>query len=185
MREGISYFKNTNEVFVLVSFLDQIYFKNLDKNFKQLNKTEKRMIGGFINYSTEIFNLDMIYRGIINNIEKKLLSQFIVDRYFFLNGNKIDKLLKQEDLGDFLITLSRFINNVEGLTKILDLKEEMEPIQKLEKEYQDHFFKRFQKHIDQIEYTTIKEILELIIKKDSEIKSQIIPKIVKLLQPDY
>jgi len=44
IREGLTNFRNTNEIFVLESFLEQLYYKNFKKERKTLNKVENSMI---------------------------------------------------------------------------------------------------------------------------------------------
>ena len=44
IREGILYFKNSHEIFVLEAFLDQLYYNNMKSDMKHLNKKEKMLI---------------------------------------------------------------------------------------------------------------------------------------------
>ena len=44
VREGILYFKNTNEIFVLEAFLDRLYYENLAEELTSLNQKERVLI---------------------------------------------------------------------------------------------------------------------------------------------
>jgi hypothetical protein len=55
----------------------------------------------------------------------------------------------------------------------------------LEKLYLDYFFRVFKIKIDDIEYHTIYRIMEVLIKKENEIKIKILPQVVKILHEKY
>ncbi|GAH43338.1 unnamed protein product, partial [marine sediment metagenome] len=48
IREGILYFKRTNETFVLEAFLDRLYYENLQDELKYLRPKEKEMISLYV-----------------------------------------------------------------------------------------------------------------------------------------
>ena len=89
IREGILYFRKTNEIFVLEAFLDQLFYNNLNEEIKFLTQKEKVMILPYLKYVSEIYNLRLIYRGIKNNIDKNLLIQLLVDNYLFMIERKL------------------------------------------------------------------------------------------------
>ncbi|KKL93634.1 hypothetical protein LCGC14_1872770, partial [marine sediment metagenome] len=51
--------------------------------------------------------------------------------------------------------------------------------------YVDYYFKIFKIKIDDIDYQTIFRILEVLIKKDDEIRLYVLPKVVKILQSKF
>lgn len=187
IREGIVYFKKTKEVFVLESFLDQLYYKNLKAQVKNLNKKEKEMISLFLNYITEIYNINILYRGIKNNIDKKLLFQFLINNYLFLDENKIDYLLNLDNVDIFSSIIEGYIKDIKEISpfyKTLGVNKK-HLIRSIEVLYLNYYFKKFKLKIDDIDLFTIFKILELIIKKEKEIRFYIMPKIVKLLQEKF
>ncbi len=187
IREGILYFKNTNEIFVLEAFLDRLYYDNLQQEMEFLNKKEKEMISFYIKYSSEIYNLNLIYRGIRNNIDRKLLSQFLVNNYMFLNEVIVNDLLNLTSIDDYLTNLEQHLNK----NKDIKLMLKRTPLKRkhltweLEKLYLDYFFRVFKIKIDDIEYHTIFRIMEVLIKKENEIKIKILPQVVKILHEKY
>ena len=58
-------------------------------------------------------------------------------------------------------------------------------IWEIEKLYLDYFFKKFQLKLDDIEYHSIFRIMELLIKKNNEIKIHVLPKVVEILHEKY
>jgi vacuolar-type H+-ATPase subunit C/Vma6 len=176
IREGILYFKKNKEIFILEAFLDQLYYKQLNVQLENLNKKEKIMISLFVKYKTEIYNINMIYRGIKNNIDRKLLSQFLVNNYLFLNENKLEHLLNLDSLDEFISVIEDYLKNIK----------EIKPFQKhlirsIEQFYITYYFKNFEIKIDDIDFFTIYKILEILIKKEKEIKFDILPKVIKIL----
>ena len=55
IREGISYFKNYKEIFVLEAFLDKFYYENMISQLKNLNTKEKKIITDYVKCKTEIY----------------------------------------------------------------------------------------------------------------------------------
>ncbi|MBD3193721.1 MAG: hypothetical protein GF317_01600 [Candidatus Lokiarchaeota archaeon] len=186
VREGIAYFRNTNEIFVLESFLDQLYYQNLMKNTKIYDQYEKEMIGLFSKYITEIYNINIIYRGIINRIDKKLLSQFLVDNHLFLEKEVLLNLLENNNLKSFFNMLKSYLLKVDGLKGVKRLREDLDhPIWVIEELYQNYYFQKFELKIDNIAYSTIYRIFELIIKKEKEIKREIMPNVIRILHEKF
>ncbi|MFW9771756.1 MAG: V-type ATPase subunit [Promethearchaeota archaeon] len=187
VREGILYFKNNNEIFILEAFLDKLFYKNLIMTTPIYDKKESAMISLYIAYSTEVYNLRMISRAIINNFDKNLTSQLLVNQYLFLNPNKIEILLNSGNIDDFISTLEVYLNSSK------ELKELFVPIViskrhlrwSFEGLYQNYYFKKFQLKIDDFEYFTIYKILELIIKKEKEIKFNIMPNVIRIIHEKY
>jgi len=187
IREGILYFKNTNEIFVLEAFLDQLYYKTLKKELRRLNKKEKVMISLYVKYISDIYNLNLIYRGIITHIDNNLISQLLVDNYLFLNQAILDKCLDLTDVNDLINVISQHLSGIKKihhyLTKFTISKEHF--IWSVEKLYLDYYFRTFKMKLDDVEYQAIFSILEVLIKKDKEIRLFILPKIVNILHEKY
>ena len=187
IREGILYFRNDNEVFVLEAFLDQLYYEILKKEVNKLNKKEKKMISLYVKYTTEIYNLNTIYRGIINKIDRKLLSQFLVNNFLFLDKDKLENLIILTNTDDFMVLLTQYYRKIKEtrpyfISSTLNIKHLIWSIEKI---YVDYYFKIFKIKIDDIDYQTIFRILEVLIKKDDEIRLYVLPKVVKLLQSKF
>ncbi len=185
IREGILYFKNYNEIFVLESFLDKLYYTNMIKREKIYNPKEKAIISLYNSFMTEIYNINLIYRSKINKIDKDLISQFMVDKYLFLDNKKISILLDQENLNDFFLKLDDFLKKASDLRYSFNISNAKNPISQLERLYFNYYFKKFKIEADCIDSSTIFRILELIIKKEKEIKLEIIPNIVGIIQRKF
>ncbi len=183
IREGILYFKKNKEIFILEAFLDQFYYKQLNVQLANLNKKEKTMISLFVKYKTEIYNINMIFRGIKNNIDRKLLSQFLVDSYLFLNESKLDRLLNLDNLDEFISVIEEYLKNIKEIKPFfIKLRiNQKHLIRSIEQFYISYYFKNFEIKIDDIDFFTIYKILEILIKKQKEIKFHILPKVVKIL----
>ncbi|TFG25309.1 MAG: hypothetical protein EU532_11805 [Promethearchaeota archaeon] len=187
IREGINYFKNTNEIFVLEAFLDKLYYENLLSTKPFYDKKERAMISLFIDYSTEVYNLRMLSRAIINNFDKNLTSQLLIQNYLFLNQQKVSYLLEINDIDEYISELKKFLSSTK------ELKELYIPINinkrhlrwSFEAIYQNYYFKKFQLKIDDFEYFTIYRILELIIKKEKEIKFNIMLNVIRIIHEKY
>jgi vacuolar-type H+-ATPase subunit C/Vma6 len=187
IREGILYFKNTKEIFVLEAFLDKLYYEIMEKEVKHLNLKEKIMISFYVKYISEIYNLNIIHRGIKNNIDRNLLSQFLINNYMFLNKNSLNELLNLTNVNDFVTNLSEFLIRNKEIRSYL-IRSPLKGkhlLWEIEKIYLDYFFKTFHEKIDDIEYQSIFRIMELLIKKDNEIKIHVLPKVVDILHEKY
>jgi len=187
IREGILYFKNNAQIFVLEAFLDRIFYKNLKRSEETYSKKEAEMINLYIKYAIEVYNLKMISRGIKNNINRKLLSQFLVNEFLFFNQEEFDYLLKLTDIEQFILYIENYLRNIKEIKSLII------PIQLSRKHlkwsldgfYQAYYFKKFKIKIDDIEYSTIFKILELIIKKDREIKFSVMPNVIRIIHEKY
>ncbi len=187
VREGLLYFRNNNEAFVLEAFLDQLYYKNLIKVGKGFSRKERAIINLYIKIVSEIYNLNMIYRGIKNKIDKKLLAQFLVDYHLFLDKEKIESLLSQESVDNFFSIFEEYLSNIKDIKdfyRMLGINRE-NLIWSLQRLYVDYYFKKYQIKVDDIEYSTILRILEVLILKENEINFEIIPKVVKILHEKF
>jgi vacuolar-type H+-ATPase subunit C/Vma6 len=187
IREGILYFKNTNEIFVLEAFLDQLYYINLKSTVKNLTQKEKTMISSYINYISEIYNLNIIYRGIKNRIDKNLLLQFLVSNYLFMNEKELNDLVNLKDVNEFTTVLKQFLSKKKELKSSL-YKNPLDYehfIWSVEKLYLDYYFEMIETKKEDIEYQAILKILELLIKKEKEIRLFILPKLVKIVHEKY
>jgi len=187
VREGLLYFKKNKEIFVLEAFLDQLYYTHLRAQVKNLNKKEKIMISLFVKYKTEIYNLNMVYRGIKNNIDRKLLSQFLVHNYLFLNEDKLNYLLNFNNLDDFLSIVELYLKDIIKAEQIyIKLKiDNKHIIRSIEQFYITYYFKKFEIKIDDIKFFTISKILEVLIKKEKEIRFDILPRVIKIIHKKY
>ncbi|MDX1798936.1 MAG: V-type ATPase subunit, partial [Candidatus Lokiarchaeia archaeon] len=92
IKEGLDFYEKNQEIFVLAVSLDKLYFENLSRIKSRFSNIDFEIIKIYINYVAEIYNLKILYRGIKNNIEKKLLSQLIVNSFLFLNSKKLNIL---------------------------------------------------------------------------------------------
>jgi vacuolar-type H+-ATPase subunit C/Vma6 len=187
IREGILYFRKTNEIFVLEAFLDQLYYKNLKDETKYLTQKEKIMIIPFIDYISEIYNLRIIYRGIKNNIDKNLLLQLLIDSYLFMNDKILKKLINSKDKNEFNNILRNYLDTVKELKSSLIYYsfDEEHFIWSIEKLYLNYYFKELEIKSADIEFQAIYKILEVLIKKDKEIRLYILPKLVKIIYEKY
>ena len=187
IREGILYFNNYNEVFVLETFLDQLYYQNLIKEERTFNRTEKKMLNLYIESVTEVYNLNIIYRGLINKIDKKLLAQFLVDNYLFFKKVDIENLIKSENIDDLVLKIADVYKKVdiikEFITKIGVHKEHL--YWWIEGLYIHYIFNKLKPKKDNIDYTTILSIIEIIINKQKEIQFDILPNVVKLIHKKF
>jgi vacuolar-type H+-ATPase subunit C/Vma6 len=187
IREGILYFKNSHEIFVLEAFLDQLYYNNMKSDMKHLNKKEKMLISLYTKYISEIYNLNLIYRCIINNVDRNLILQLLVDSYLFFDKEIFLKLMNLTEIEDFILLLNQHLKNNKEIKPYLlrsPLNQE-HLIWSLEKLYLDYYFKTFEIKLDNIEYQAIYKILEVLIKKDKEIRLYILPKLVDIIHEKY
>lgn len=185
--EGISYFKKYREIFVLEAFLDKFYYENMIIQLNNLRAQERKIIETFVKYKTEIYNLKIIFRGLKNGIEKELLSQFLIDYHLFLDMGKINYLLSIEDLNVLISLIEEYINSNRELKrgseqKLVDREHLINSIEDL---YLHYYFIKFKISMGEIDLITIFRILELIIKKENEIRFHIIPKIVKIIHEKF
>jgi len=187
IREGLLYFRNTGEIFVLESFLDQLYYQNLVSMKRRLNKKEREMIKLYINYIVEIYNINMIYRGIKNNIDRNLLSQFLIKNYLFLTEGRMFQLLELDNVDIFINYLRTIYKITPGIKENYN-DASINPLclrRSLENLYINYYFKKFRAKVGDIEYFTIYKILEILIKKEEEIKFEILPKLVQILNEKF
>lgn len=187
IREGILYFKNSNEIFVLEAFLDQFYYENMKNEIKQLSQKEKFIISLYLQYISEIYNLTMIYRGIKNNIDKNLLSQFLVNNYLFFTKSELIQLLNLISIEDFIDNLYQILIKTKEIRPYLQKfkldKDHL--IWSIEKLYLEYFFSQFEIKIDDIDYRAIFKIIEILIKKDKEIRLYILPRLIEIGHEKY
>lgn len=186
IREGILYFRKNNEIFVLEAFLDKIYYNNLANLDIDLNNKEKKLIKPYISLTVEIYNMITLYRGIINEIEKELLKQFIVDHYLFLNNDILQTLLNKTSKDGFLAELkNNVITEIEQLERLWKI-EEQNFEDYIESLYYSYYFNKFKfVEIDDIDLLTILRIIEVLLKKEREIRNCILPKVVKIIHEKY
>ena len=187
IREGIIYFINYNDTFVLEAFLDQLYYLAIEKEEQSYTKAEKQILTMYVNSLIEIYNLNVIYRGILNNIDKKLLSQFLVKKFLFLDDFSTEKLLNQNNIDDFISTLDNVFKRNKNVKKFYALgginKEHV--YWSIEAIYISNFFSLLKYKIDDIEYSTIFKIIEIIINKQKEIQFDVLPNVVKIIHKKF
>lgn len=185
--EGLTYFKNYNEIFVLEAFLDKFYYEKMISQLKNLNTKEQKIITDFVKYKTEIYNINTIYRGLKNKIEKELLTQFIVDYYLFLDKGKIDYLLTIEDPDKLVSLIENYIKNIREIKRFFKnvVIDQEHLVHSIEKIYLKYYFRKLKIQMDDIDLITIFRILELIIKKENEIRFEIIPKVIEIINKKY
>jgi len=187
IREGILYFNKTNEIFVLEAFLDQLYYNNLKEEIKFLTQKEKLMIFPYVKYISEIYNMNIIYRGIKNNIDKNLLLQLLLDNYLFMNDKKLKDLMNLKDINKFIAVLTQFLSTTNELkSSLIHYALDQEHfIWSIEKLYLNYYFKMLETKSFDIEYQAIFKILEVLIKKDKEIRLFILPKLINITYEKY
>jgi len=185
--EGISYFKNYREIFVLEAFLDKFYYENMIVQLNSLKTEEKKIIEPFVKYKTEIYNINVIYRGLKNGIEKELLSQFIIDFYLFLDMSKINYLLNIEDSNVLISLIEDYIKNINVMKRLYkeNVINKEHLIDSIEELYLRYYFIKIKFSLGEIDLITIFRILELIIKKEKEIRFTIIPKVVEIINEEF
>ncbi len=187
IREGLLYYRTEKDVFVLIAFLDRIYYSNLVRIQIMFNKTEKALISLYIKYMVEIYNLNIIFRGIKNNIDKKLLQQLIVGESLFFDYNLLYALMQEPTVDDFLNLIIQYLENNHELRSLF-IPVNIDPSQfrwSLEKLYIEYYFKRFKLKAADIDYMTIYKIFEVLIKKEKEIRLEIIPRIMDLFYSEF
>ncbi|TFF97200.1 MAG: hypothetical protein EU540_09100 [Promethearchaeota archaeon] len=187
VREGILYFRNYNEVFVLESFLDQLYYQNLIKEEKSFNRTEKKILNLYIDCITEVYNLNIIYRSLLNKIDKKLVSQFLVENYLFFNKNEISNLVQINDINDFITKIVERYKEIDILKKFIsEIGVNKEHLYWwIEGLYINYIFNKLIPKIDNIDYSTILGIIKMIIGKQKEIQFDILPNVVKVIHRKF
>ncbi|MFX1388845.1 MAG: V-type ATPase subunit [Promethearchaeota archaeon] len=185
IREGILYFKKTNEIFVLESFLDQLYYNNLKNEITFLTQKENVMITPYIKYISEIYNLRLIYRGIKNKIEKNLLLQLLVDNYLFMNEKILSELINLNTKEEYEDILTNYFSNIKELKSHLINLDKEHFIWSIEKFYLDYYFKLLEIKNDDIDFQAIYKILEVLIKKDKEIRLYLLPKLTNIIYKRY
>lgn len=187
IREGILYFKNNKEIFVLEGFLDRLYYENLKEAHPSFKRKTKDIVASFISYLIEVYNLRIIARGIKNSIDKKLLEQFLVKRYFLLDEETLERLFRMEDLEKFYSNIEKYLKGHQGLkTNKIEYKLVRKHfIWSLQNIYQEYFFKKNHLIIDDIDFSTVYKIIELLVKKDKEIKFDIMPNVIRLIHNKY
>ncbi|MBD3229083.1 MAG: hypothetical protein GF329_12920 [Candidatus Lokiarchaeota archaeon] len=187
VREGIFHFKNTDEIFILVAFLDRLYFEILLRAKIGLDKKEKTIIGLYIDYLIESYNLIAIYRGIKSKLEKNLLKQLLIENHLFLNSNKIDELIQLNDISKFIENLNEYFITLE-LFKVSRKKvsiTEKEFKRSIDDIYHTYFLNKFQNLIDDIKSITLFQVIEFLIKKKNEINHEIYPSLLNIIHKKF
>ena len=159
----------------------------MKNEIKYLAHKERFIISLYLKYVSEIYNLNIIYRGIKNNIDRNLLLQFLVDNYLFLSKNKLLSLLNLTNIDDFILNLNQYLSKTKEIRSYF-LKfnlDEDHLIWSIEKLYLEYFFSKFEIKIDDIDYQAIFKIIEVLIKKDKEIRLYILPRLVEIGHDRY
>ena len=187
IKEGLDFYRNNKEIFVLTSSLDKLYYENISRIKSMFNKPDFEIIKIYINYITEIYNLKILYRGIRNNIERSILSQLIVDNYLFLNPKKLQILLNQETIEAFIQHLSNFLTTLKpNLFTPAILNSNFDGIIIILKTiYKNYFLKECQKQITSLASISISKVLSILVQKETEIKDVLIPIVINILHSKY
>jgi len=187
IKEGLDFYRKNQEIFVLAVSLDKLYYEILGRIKSRFSNTDFEIIRIYISYVIEIYNLRILYRGIKNNIEKNLLSQLLIHSFLFLNLKKLNILLNQETIEGFSQTLIAFL--IESKPRLFPpdiLNKNVEDIIALVKSiYDEYFFKECHKQVSSLPALTVSKVLELLVKKESEIKYVLIPLVVNILNLKY
>ncbi|MFX1497593.1 MAG: V-type ATPase subunit [Promethearchaeota archaeon] len=187
VKEGLDFYKRNQEIFVLAVYLDKLYYEDLSRVKSRFSNIDFKIIETYINYVVEIYNLKILYRGIKNNIEKNLLSQLLVNSFLFLNSKKFNILLNQETIEGFnqsLITLLTTSKSKIFPPDILSKSDE-DIIAILKSIYDEYFLKECHKEVTSLASLTTSKVLELLVKKESEIKDVLIPLVVNIINLKY
>ncbi|MFX1476775.1 MAG: V-type ATPase subunit [Promethearchaeota archaeon] len=187
IKEGLDFYKKNQDIFVLAVSLDKLYYENLSRVKPRFSNIDFEIIKTYINYVVEIYNLKILYRGIKNNIEKNLLSQLLVNSFLFLNSKKLNSLLNQETIEGFNQSLITFLSEDKSSLFPPDiLNKSVEDISAILKMiYDEYFFKECLKQVNSLVSLTVSKVLEVLVKKESEIKDVLIPLVVNILYLKY
>ncbi len=187
IKEGLDFYKRNQEIFFLAVSLDKLYYEILSRIKSRFSKSDFEIMRIYINYVVEIYNVKILYRGIKNNIEKNLLSQLIINSYLFLNSKKLNILLNQETVEGFNQSLISFLTESKPRLFPPDVfnKSTEDIIAILKGVYDEYFFKECHKQISSLSALTASKVLELLVKKESEIKYVLIPLVVNIINLKY
>jgi len=105
----------------------------------------------------------------------------------FLDKNKLMHLLNLTNVDDFILNLIQYLSKTKEIKSYLSNFEldKMHLIWSIETLYLEYFFKSFEIKIDDIDYQAIFKIIEVLIKKDKEIRLYILPKLVDIVYQKY
>jgi hypothetical protein len=105
----------------------------------------------------------------------------------FLNQGSLNDLLNLTNTNDFITLLSEFLIRKKEIRLYL-LRSPFKGehlIWEIERLYLDYFFRTFHIKKDDIEYQCIYRIMELLIRKENEIKIHVLPWVVEILHEKY
>ena len=187
IKEGLDFYKRNQEIFFLAVSLDKLYYEILNRIKSRFSNTDFEIIQIYINYVIEIYNLKILYRGIKNKIEKNLLSQLLINSSLFLNSKKLNVLLNQETLEEFNQSLITLLGESKPRLFTPDILNNLaeDTIVILKNVYDEYFFKECHKQVSSLPALTVSKVLELLVKKESEIKDVLIPLVVNILNLKY
>ena len=187
IKEGLDFYKRNQEIFVLAVYLDKLYYENLSRIKSRFSNIDFAIIETYIKYVVELYNLKIIYRGIKNNLEKNLLSQLLINSFLFLNSKKLNLLLNQDTVEAFnQVLITSLADSKSGLfTPDILNKGDEDIIVILKSVYDEYFFKECHKQVTSLPSLTVSKVLELLVKKESEIKDVLIPLVVNILNVKY
>lgn len=187
VREGIRYYKENNETFILVSFLERIYYQNMADSKQKFDAKEKKLIKTYVDSIIEIYNLHLIYRALRTGLEKKILSQLIIENSLFFTKKDLTLLMNVEGLDEYFLLLRSIFSENQKISDVYKKEGIVEDhlMWSLDGIYLTYIIKNFETNIENIEYSTIFSIIELIIKKEKEILFDIMPNMIKIIHKKF
>ncbi|MFX0076775.1 MAG: hypothetical protein ACFE96_15130, partial [Candidatus Hermodarchaeota archaeon] len=107
--------------------------------------------------------------------------------YLFLDENKIEHLLNLTDVNEFVLTIEAYFREIKETETIFIAFKIVHDqlIKSIEEFYINYYFKKFKIKIDDIESYTISKILEVLIKKEKEIRFEILPLVIKIINKNF
>lgn len=181
--EGLLFFKQTKEIFVLDSFLERLYYTNLIGKNRNYNRKERDIIDLFSRCLIEIYNLNTIYRGVMNDIEEKILVDLLIEEHIFFKTEGLMDIFQSETVKLVRRKIMEQLHKskkIRGLMSKTRMNEEYF-IPSIKNLYKQYFFNQFSFKVDDFEYRTIYLIIEILLKKENEISYLVLPKLVDLL----
>lgn len=109
VREGIVHYRRHDELFQLQAYLDRFYYQYLASVEPPLDPECTRLWTEYLNAEVELYNLDVLFRGITNKIDRKLVRELLIPREFLLSTRDMAQLLQASAAGIFLAELEKIL----------------------------------------------------------------------------
>ena len=189
--EGLLHFKNNNEIFYLLSFLDRVYFEIIGRNriktkrgFFGSNSKLKASLQDYFGLLIELYNIKILMKNLAYDLPVNLVKQLIFDDYFILNQKMLTSLVKVEAHDEFHNQLQEnykrsgnpYIFNFD-ITQL----NQSEIYQKIKRNYFNRFFKKFRIQDDLFSYSCFNRVVRFLVRKENEIRDVILPAITRIL----